>query len=305
MARKTGMDEALRRFGMLDRPDGVILCLDADCTVRKDYLESVFNELFLRKNRSACSIYFEHPISGTEFSENSYMAITLYELHLRYYCQALRFSGFPYVFHTVGSAMAVKALPYMKSGGMNRKQAGEDFYFIQKLVPAGGYFNLNSTVVYPSPRTSFRVPFGTGATMERLSREKNPVLLTYNPEAFFHLKEAFSLLDEFYGCADEDYGSLYARLPEGLRSFSDEEEWTGNIAAIKRNTSSIESFRKRFFSWFNMFKVVKYLNHVHQNRIRRIQVEAAASELLRELEVISGNDAAELLRAYRTLERNQ
>ena len=50
--------------------------------------------------------------------------------------------------------MAVKALPYVKAGGMNRRQAGEDFYFIQKLVPSGGYFSLNSTTVYPSPRAS-------------------------------------------------------------------------------------------------------------------------------------------------------
>ncbi len=35
----------------------------------------------------------------------------------------------------VGSALAVKALQYVKAGGMNRKQAGEDFYFVQKLVP--------------------------------------------------------------------------------------------------------------------------------------------------------------------------
>jgi len=42
---------------------------------------------------------------------------------------------------------------------MNRKQAGEDFYFIQKLMPLGGYFALNSTAIYPSPRESSRVPF--------------------------------------------------------------------------------------------------------------------------------------------------
>ena len=41
LARKTGMDEALRRFNSIDRPDGVILNLDADCTVEKNYLRSV------------------------------------------------------------------------------------------------------------------------------------------------------------------------------------------------------------------------------------------------------------------------
>jgi glycosyltransferase involved in cell wall biosynthesis len=197
MARKTGMDEALRRFDSLDRPEGVILCLDADCTVEKNYFISVCDELFKRKDHSACSICFEHAITGKGFPQEIYKSIILYELHLRYYFQGLLYTGFPYVFHTIGSSLAVKALPYLKAGGMNRKQAGEDFYFIQKLVPSGGYFNLNSTTVYPSPRTSFRVPFGTGATMQKLSIEGNQ-LLTYNFNAFADLKKAFSLIESFY-----------------------------------------------------------------------------------------------------------
>ncbi len=123
--------------------------------------------------------------------------ITLYELHLRYYFQGLAYSGFPYVFHTVGSAIAVKALPYVKAGGMNRRQAGEDFYFIQKLVPAGGYFNLNSTTVYPSPRTSSRVPFGTGASMAQTNSEQGSIFLTYNIQAFKELRTFFSITESF------------------------------------------------------------------------------------------------------------
>ncbi len=157
------MDEAVRRFNLLNKPDGIILNLDADCRVKNNYFTAVFGEMHNRKDRTACSIYFEHPISGNEFSEEVYRSIILYELHLRYYLQGLAFTGFPYVHHTVGSAIAIKALPYIKAGGMNRRMAGEDFYFIQKLLPAGGFFNLNQTTVYPSPRSSARVPFGTGA----------------------------------------------------------------------------------------------------------------------------------------------
>ena len=179
LARKTGMDEAIRRFNEIGRPDGVILNLDADCTVKKNYFLSVSRELLKKNDRSACSIYFEHPLSGTDYPEAIYIYITLYELHLRYYFQGLAYSGFPYVFHTVGSAIAVKALTYIKAGGMNRRKAGEDFYFVQKLVPAGGYFNLNSTVVYPSPRASSRVPFGTGVSIGKLNADQSSTLLAY------------------------------------------------------------------------------------------------------------------------------
>ena len=103
------MDEAVHRFNRINNPDGVILNLDADCLVEQNYLKSVCNELLKKSDRAACSIYFEHPLSGNDFPENIYKFITLYELHLRYYFQGLAFSGFPYVFHTVGSSSAVKA----------------------------------------------------------------------------------------------------------------------------------------------------------------------------------------------------
>ena len=48
LARKTGMDEAVRRFNQIERPDGVILNLDADCQVEKNYFVSVCDELLKR-----------------------------------------------------------------------------------------------------------------------------------------------------------------------------------------------------------------------------------------------------------------
>ena len=76
--------------------------------------------------------------AGGKFDDNSYKAVWLYELHLRYYKQALQFTGFPYYYHTIGSAFAVNAEVYCKQGGMNRQKAGEDFYFLQKII---GCFN--------------------------------------------------------------------------------------------------------------------------------------------------------------------
>ncbi len=305
MARKTGMDEALRRFDSLDKPEGVILCLDADCKVDPGYLNSVCNELLKRGDRSACSIYFEHPLSGVDFPVEIYDSIASYELHLRYHFQGLVYAGFPYVFHTVGSALAVKALPYVKAGGMNRKKAGEDFYFIQKLVPSGGYFSLNSTIVYPSPRTSFRVPFGTGASMEKLSKSGNSTFLTYNFEAFKDLKQVFSGIENFYKCRLEDLPDYYKALPESIRLFSNEEEWTGKIIEIRNNTSGPASFIKRFFGWFNMFRIVKYLNLIHLNHMKKKPLKIAATELLENMgKKIDSDTVFDLLLFYRSMERN-
>ena len=44
LARKTGMDEAVRRFSIFENSDGIILNLDADCTVGKNYFSAIYNE---------------------------------------------------------------------------------------------------------------------------------------------------------------------------------------------------------------------------------------------------------------------
>ena len=305
LARKTGMDEAVRRFNMLNKTDGVILSLDADCLVEKNYFESVCNELLKKKERTACSIYFEHPLSGSEFPENIYKYITLYELHLRYYYQGLYFSGFPYVFHTVGSAFAVKALPYIKSGGMNRRKAGEDFYFIQKLVSSRGYFNINSTIIFPSPRSSFRVPFGTGASIGKLTNENSSTLLTYNIQAFREIRILFSMTDSFYHLNPGELKGSYKQFPTGLKQFIEEEEWEEKMAEIKNNTSGLLSFRKRFFTWFNMFRIVKYLNYVHLNIFEKKPVDLSASELLVSNGIMFKSKVpVDLLLYYRLMEKN-
>jgi len=303
LARKTGMDEAVRRFNSIDDPDGIILNLDADCRVEKNYFVSVLDEFSKRKERRACSIYFEHPLSGVDFSQDVYNYITLYELHLRYYFQGLAFCDFPYVFHTIGSAMAIKTMPYIKAGGMNRRQAGEDFYFIQKLVQAGGFFSINSTTVYPSPRPSNRVPFGTGASIARLTHGNMSTLFTYNIRAFNELRTFFSMADEMFTCKNEDIQKCSNLFPAGLRLFLAEEDWLNKITEIKKNTSGLTSFKKRFFVWFNMFKIVKYLNFVHQGIFEKKPVEVSASDLLENLGIIfQSKGPVELLLEYRMME---
>ena len=306
LARKTGMDEAIRRFDSIDRPEGVILNLDADCTVGLNYFLAVDNELLKKRDRSACSIYFEHPVNGNNFPVSIYKYITLYELHLRYYFQGLAYSCFPYVFHTVGSAIAVKALPYIKAGGMNRRQAGEDFYFIQKLVPAGGYFNLNSTTVYPSPRASSRVPFGTGPSIEKLSTNEDCTLLTYNILSFMELRHFFEMIDAFYESDSPGLHQRYSLIPDGLKLFLNEKDWIEKMKEIKNNTSGIQPFKKRFYGWFNMFKIVKYLNFIHTDFFEKKPVDISAADLLEARGLIfNSKDPGELLQYYRSLEKNR
>ncbi len=192
LARKLVMDEAVRRLAraaeLENRDDGqnraqdkhpesgIIVSLDADTVVRRDYLRAVEEHFKLHPRASGCSISFEHPLSRQEytrlfspenFSSEAFEAVANYELHQRYYLLAVRYTDYPYAYHTVGSCFAVQAEAYCRAGGMSRRQAGEDFYFIQKLAMQGGFTECRTTRVYPSPRPSDRVPFGTGPDIAR------------------------------------------------------------------------------------------------------------------------------------------
>ena len=297
-ARKIGMDQAVLQFKKWQKYDGLIVSLDADVTVAPDYFQKLI-KYFSNKKASGCSIYFEHPLEGEEAG-----AIALYELHLRYYKQALAFTGFPYAFHTVGSAFALRADSYVMAGGMPRKQAGEDFYLIQKAAQMGGWEELNSTCVYPSSRPSDRVPFGTGPVVRDLM-SGDPVYQTYAPEAFYALKDFFDKRADLYRITGSEYNTLLKTLVEPLRSFLIQDDFIRGLEHLNKNCSTVSVFEKRFFEVFNAFKVVKYLNFVHNGYYEKLPVTDAAVMLLEEMngELPEKADAVSLLLSYRKIDK--
>ena len=309
-ARKILMDEAVRRFSLLDRPEGIIACLDADAVVQANYLEALVMHFEVSPDRAnppdGCSLRFQHPLSGEEHAQVVYDAIAQYELHLRYYLQSLRSTGYPYAYHTVGSSLAVRAQIYCKEGGMNRRQAGEDFYFIQKLAQRGNFSECNSTCVQPSPRPSDRVPFGTGLAVNRML-EGEDALLTYHPEPFKMLLKLFEKVDGFYK-NEPNYESVTGGLPKLLIDFLEEQKFMASLEEIRDNSASLPAFRKRFWRWFSMFRIMKFLHFAREKGYPDVAVEEAASELLRQMDPAGtgipsiSTDARKLLLIYRRLD---
>ena len=56
LARKLGMDEAVRRFEYLNK-DGIISCLDADCTCSKTYLTALRTTFHLQQHSRMLNIF--------------------------------------------------------------------------------------------------------------------------------------------------------------------------------------------------------------------------------------------------------
>ncbi|MCB8999290.1 MAG: glycosyltransferase family 2 protein [Bacteroidales bacterium] len=190
-ARKTGMDEAVRRFIQAGQEDGIIISFDADSKCEKNYFTAIDAHFSINNQTDGCSVYFEHELAGDEFPEIVYEAITQYELHMRTYLHGVRYTGFPNAFYTVGSSMVVRASSYCRQGGMNVRKAGEDFYFLQKFFDLGRFTDLKETIVYPSPRPSLRVPFGTGKAITERIKETTS-MKSYNPATYDVLRHFFS-----------------------------------------------------------------------------------------------------------------
>lgn len=274
LARKIGMDTAVKRFDSINK-NGIIVNIDADCNCNYEYLfciEKFFNE---NKNINSISIEVEHPIQGDEFNQQTYDAIAKYELYLRYYIAAQKYCNLPFAYQTIGSAFAVKAETYCLEGGMNKRQAGEDFYFLQKIIAKQHHAHLKEAVVYPSPRLSNRVPFGTGNAIATICKDNN--YLVYNPLAFEivkHFIENINLLPQ--NIIPKNINSI-------LLDFLNENNFQQALENMNQNSCNQSTFNKRFYTWFDAFRLLKFLNFAHLHYIEKIPIETAAAYIASKL----------------------
>ncbi len=296
LARKIGMDEAVRRFEKINKKEGIILCFDADATCDNNLLIEVEKHFKNNPKTPACSIHFEHPIAGTAFSTKIYDGILQYELHLRYYKNGLAFCGLPYAFHTIGSSMAVKNNIYQQQNGMNKRKAGEDFYFLQKIIPLGNFSEIKTTKIIPSPRVSNRVPFGTGKAMQNWLNENKQEMLTYNINSFKDLKVFCTNITNFYNDNNTP-------IPLSLKDYLYTINFNENLIKIRKNSTSETHFIKLFFNWFNAFKVLKFIHFASDNYYHDVPVFDAANELLVLLNYPPKNDLKSLLLRYRKIDK--
>ena len=297
LARKIGMDEAVYRLDK--KTDGLIVCLDADCTVASNYLVAIEQHFNHHKNSPGASIYFEHPLQYSD--SNLALGIVQYELHLRYYNQLIKYTGHPFAFHTVGSSMVVCSWAYQKQGGMNKRKAGEDFYFLQKIMLLDHFTEIKNTTVYPSPRISERVPFGTGKAQGDWVEKEKEQYLTYHPDVATVLKSLFEMVTEK---GSKMVTTPINEIPEQIMTFIGQSEWDLKMKELDRNTTNDKAFIKRFFAWFNLFMVLRFVHFYRDKYKGNIPVVNATEKLLEILEQKSESyEALALLEKFREIEK--
>lgn len=291
LARKIGMDIALTLFNYQDKSKKIIICLDADCTVEKNYLTAIVDECNNRKI-TAGHVLYEHVFPENETERR---AIICYELFLRYYTLGLKYAQSHFAFTFIGSTMICDAEYYCMIGGMNKRKAAEDFYFLEKLAKVTTIRKIDSTKVFPSSRSSWRVPFGTGQRINRFVSNTQDEYLLYNPQSFMILKKWLEVYNadiiydekELMAKADGINPNLYAYLKEN----SFEDDWN----KILKNSKTREQINKQKIMWFDGFTTMKLIHYLRDNGYPPMQMFDALDELLNLMNIKIANSRVQAI----------
>ena len=292
LARKIGMDLALSRLDWSARP--LLVALDADTLVEPNYLAAITTHF--EKNAGAASLAFRHQMAADATRQ---AAIDRYELFIRSYVLGLARAGSPYAFATIGSAMACRAMTYVRCGGMSRRKAGEDFYFLQQAAKIDGVAHLRGTRVQPSARASNRVPFGTGASMAQMLSETPSAALFYPAKAFEILAGWLKVVnvnpDAEPAKMINQAGALSPELADFLNRSNFASAWSG----ILRNHARSAERLKAFHDWFDGLKTLRLIHELCSGPCLREEPEHTLPELFSWCDLPYPEDLAEALELLR------
>jgi hypothetical protein len=260
-ARKIGMDAALALLDGRGPGGGVISCLDADTLVEENYLSAVCNHFSDTRNSAAVARYAHQRPADLDLLS----AICCYEIYLRAYVMGLSFAGSPYAFHAIGSTMACTAQAYVDVRGMNRRTAAEDFHFLNKLAKIGSIGVIATTTVFPSPRPSERVPFGTGRRVLRFMIGGADEYRLYDPRIFGILREWLAGMEANPDRGSEAILTAARKIHPDLKAYLDLSRFAIDWPVIRRNCADAEHLRRQFHVWFDGLKTLRLVHHLSRS----------------------------------------
>lgn len=287
LARKIAADCAtmLIQQGIIESP--WIASTDADTKLPDEYFQT-FSELSLseashttssaKQNVSVVCFPFQHKQHIDSFS-NENLAHTeknqagsiqhftqLYEIKLHHYVLALRWSGSPYAFHTIGSCLAFNYLHYAQARGFPKKSAGEDFYLLNKLAKLGKVHLPNQPILSIQSRLSDRVPFGTGPAVQALhnsgqhSNNGMDENLFYNPDLFNIIKSINNEARLQLGLAtknEQNFVELNEKQKAALQELKVHLNIAPQLDKFRQQYATTEQKEQALNNYFDAFRTMK------------------------------------------------
>ena len=267
LARKIGCDIALSLIAQGQLTGDWIRSTDADVAVPHDFFGQLID---LPAEASAAIAPFIHIPEGDALQRR---CMALYEAYLQSYVDGLKSAGSPYAFHTIGSLISVRAQSYAVVRGIPKRQAGEDFYLLNKLAKVGCVVSLEGEPVRIRGRLSLRVPFGTGQALKafRSAVEQGQPTRRYDPSLFEGLRCWLEALERFVAAPEVD--QLRASIeqigpplgPELLEALTD----MGAFASAHKASLQVggPQLRHRLMEWNDGFRTLKLIHALREARI--------------------------------------
>jgi len=254
LARKIGIDLVLPH---LASPQRLIFCTDADTQLSPQYLSKV-TQYFKSHETSSAVVGFRHLESPDSDLEK---AIHQYESYLLTTAQSMRDAGSPYGYVAMGSTMVCTAKAYCAVGGMPRKKATEDFYFLQELTKYCGVETIPETLVFPSSRPISRVYLGTGFRMQQMQKG-------FDVQKLYYSDTAFSILEQWLKLGStarkvelsiilQEAKNIDPKLEVFLQNEGIEKIWD----KLQSNAPSKSHFTEQFHRWFDGLKTIRLLKY--------------------------------------------
>lgn len=286
LARKIGADIACYYYIHQKLLSPWIHSTDSDTTLPEDYFQPVTT------NAAALLYPFKHQKSLDEDTlQTTHIYHLLYECRLFHYQLGLQYAQSPYAFQTVGSSLAINILNYAMVRGFPKRNAGEDFYLLNKLVKTAPIISLTKPIITIDSRISSRNPFGTGPAVSALIAE-NQLLsapIFYHPHCFKLLKKFISLFDEF---SSNQQLSWRATVEKHIIQPEECQSIIGAASAIQfekalvhgyqqfkpGNPQSALKIRHHLNIWFDGFRTLKWIHFIKNNGYNKVDIFQAYSE---------------------------
>lgn len=278
-ARKIGADIAARLIYNGDIKVPWIFSTDADARLPKAYFKAATTDT---KKLSFRLHPFQHDLDED-------VAAALYEFSLLWYAYGLKSADSEYAYPSVGSTIACSVEAYAQVRGFPNRQAGEDFYLLNKLRKVGDYAYADSQPIRLSSRLSSRVPFGTGPGIQKIQALDDPMkdYVFYHPACFESLKRFLIALR-----SSQTEQDLQQHFSDPLHwQFVQNSDLPTLISKQQNQTPAV--FAKFLMDWFDGFRTLKFVHFIREYQHPSISFDALwNTELL--TDVCPGTSAIEI-----------
>ena len=281
LARKLGADCAAALWHTGQIKQSWIYSTDADVQLPNGYFTAPM------PSRGVALFPFRHVATNAEVQRRA----DAYELHLRYYKNRLAWAGSAYAFHTLGSTLAVHPEDYAIVRGFPRRNAGEDFYFLNKLAKVAAIHNLPGPTLTVGARYSHRTPFGTGPALAKI--DDADAYTSYAASSFRSLRgvlTAFAQVDTH----------PFAQIDPHAQEILTELGFAEFFAQARAQYANPDNLRKAIGDWFDAFRTLRFIHEC-----RRCYPDTHLGQTLGQLYPhLAGLPGAAQLQQLRTMEKH-